>query len=80
MLFLAVVALVMPALFQLTLLGSLQPTGTRIEHLSLWVAAVLLASYLSSFIFMFRTHRSVFRGERFATPTICGDLILYTAN
>src|SRR5437762_3116428 len=70
MLFLAVVALVMPALFQLTLLGSLQPTGTRIEHLSLWVAAVLLASYLSSFIFMFRTHRSVFRGERFATPTI----------
>jgi Ca2+:H+ antiporter len=70
MLFLAVVALVMPALFQLTLLGSLRPTGTRIEHLSLWVAAVLLACYLSSFIFMFRTHHSVFRGERFATPTI----------
>jgi Ca2+:H+ antiporter len=70
MLFLAVVALVMPALFQLTLLGSLRPTGTRIEHLSLWVAAVLLACYLSSFIFMFRTHHSVFRGESFATPTI----------
>jgi Ca2+:H+ antiporter len=70
MLFLAVVALVMPALFQLSVVGSLQSTGKKIEHLSLAVAAVLLASYLCSFIFMFRTHRSVFRGERFVTPTI----------
>jgi Ca2+:H+ antiporter len=70
MLFVGVVALVMPALFQLSVLGSLKPTGKKIEHLSLWVAGVLLASYFSSFIFMFRTHRSVFRGERFAIPTI----------
>src|SRR5438132_8799562 len=70
MLFLAVVALVMPALFQLSVVGSLQSTGNKIEHLSLWVALVLLASYFCSFIFMFRTHRSVFRGERFMTPSI----------
>ena len=70
MLFLAVVALVMPALFQLSVVGSLESSGRKIEHLSLWVALVFLASYLCSFIFMFRTHRSVFRGERFMTPSI----------
>jgi Ca2+:H+ antiporter len=70
MLFLAAIALVLPALFQLSVLGELQSTGTKIEHLSLWVAIVLLACYFCSFIFMFRTHRSVFRGERFKTPTI----------
>lgn len=70
MLFLGVVALVMPALFQLSVFGTLQPTGVRIERLSLWTAGVLLLSYFSSLIFMFRTHRSLFRGESFVTPRI----------
>ena len=68
MLFLAVVALVMPAIFQLTVFGSLEANGLRIEHLSLWVAGVLLLSYLASLVFMLDTHRSLFRGEAQSRP------------
>jgi Ca2+:H+ antiporter len=64
MLFLAVAALVMPAIFQLSIFGSLEATGLRIERLSLWAAGVLLMSYAASLIFMLKTHRSLFRGER----------------
>src|SRR5205823_13435846 len=70
MLFLAVVALVMPALFQFSVSGTLESTGLKIERLSLWTSVVLLLSYLSSFIFIFRTHRSIFRGASFETPSI----------
>jgi Ca2+:H+ antiporter len=63
MLFLAVVALVMPAVFQLSIFGSLEARGARIEHLSLWTAVVLLLSYMASLIFILKTHRSLFRGE-----------------
>jgi Ca2+:H+ antiporter len=63
MLFLAVVALVMPALFQLSAFGSLGSSGPRIEHLSFWAAGILLASYASSLIFMLNTHRRLFRGD-----------------
>jgi Ca2+:H+ antiporter len=70
MLLLAVVALVMPALFQLSVLGELQSSGVKIEHLSLWTAIVLLSSYAASFIFMFRTHHSIFRGEAVASGRI----------
>jgi Ca2+:H+ antiporter len=66
MLLLAVVGLVMPALFQLSVLGKLQSSGVKIEHLSLWTAVVLLLSYGASFVFMFRTHHSIFRGEALA--------------
>ncbi|MGH9771869.1 MAG: calcium/proton exchanger [Candidatus Acidiferrales bacterium] len=70
MLFLAVVALVMPAIFQLSVFGSLEATGARIERLSLWTAAVLLLSYLGSLVFVFRTHRGLFRVERASPPRI----------
>lgn len=70
MLLLAVVGLVMPALFQLSVLGKLQPSGVKIEHLSLWTALVLLLSYAASFVFMFRTHHSIFRGEAAASGRI----------
>ncbi|MDE3179755.1 MAG: cation transporter, partial [Acidobacteriota bacterium] len=70
MLFLAVVALVMPALFQFSVFGSLEATGARIERLSLWAAAILLASYLASLVFMLRTHRSLFRVGNVLPPTI----------
>jgi Ca2+:H+ antiporter len=69
MLFLGVVALVMPALFQLSVFGSLEASGTRIQHLSLWVSGVLLASYVASLVFILRTHRSLFRGEARQHPT-----------
>ncbi|MBI4164179.1 MAG: calcium/proton exchanger [Acidobacteria bacterium] len=62
MLFLAVVALVMPALFELAVFGKLEEHGEVIERLSFWTAAVLLVSYFASLIFTFRTHKDVFRG------------------
>ena len=63
MLFLAVVALVMPALFQLLVFGAVQARGIRIEHLSLSVAGILLLSYAASLVFILNTHRNLFRGE-----------------
>ena len=60
MLFLAAIALVMPAVFDLTLFGTLERTTPAIEQLSLLVALVLLATYLSSLVFSLRTHRSLF--------------------
>jgi Ca2+:H+ antiporter len=62
MLFLAVVALVMPAIFDLAVFGRLEETGEAIERLSLWTAGVLLISYGASLVFTFRTHKDVFRG------------------
>ena len=70
MLFLAVVALVMPALFQMSVFGSLKASGARIENLSLWAAGVLLFSYFCSLIFMFRTHRRLFNQNRATPPSI----------
>ncbi len=54
MLFLAVVALVMPAIFDLAVFGKLEETGAVIERLSFWTAAVLLISYAASLIFTCR--------------------------
>ncbi len=70
MLFLAVVALVMPAIFGLAVFGKLQQTGEAIERLSLCAAVVLLLSYFASLVFVFRTHRSLFRAEVPYDPTI----------
>jgi Ca2+:H+ antiporter len=60
MLFLATVALVMPALFSFAIFGSLQGTGVTIEDISLLVAVVLIASYLASLVFSLKTHRAIF--------------------
>jgi len=70
MLFLAVVALVVPALFQLSVFRSFEATGRRIEYLSFWTAVVLLIVYGGSLVFMFRTHRSLFRGAILANPVL----------
>ncbi len=76
MLFLAVVALVMPALFQLSAspqlspLNSPSPSGLSVDRLSLWTAVVLLIVYAASLVFMFRTHRNLFRGAGFASPVL----------
>ena len=82
MLFLAVVALVMPALYDLTVFGSLKQTGATIERLSFWTALVLLASYAASLLFTFRTHRSLFGGEvenpRVRQSTAVGILVVTT--
>jgi Ca2+:H+ antiporter len=68
MLMIAVAALVMPAVFNLTLFGTLQHGDVNLEHLSLWTSGVLILLYLLNLLFVFRTHRAVFepsqhRGE-----------------
>jgi Ca2+:H+ antiporter len=70
MLLLAMTALVMPAVFQLVSGGGLPLPGTeavdfgsKVEHLSLAVAIVLMISYLAGLYFSLRTHRDVFNPE-----------------
>jgi Ca2+:H+ antiporter len=67
MLLLALAALIAPALFQLIHGGGLPGVGeervdfgSELEHLSLGVALVLLASYAAGLWFSLKTHRAVF--------------------
>jgi Ca2+:H+ antiporter len=60
MLFLAVAALVMPAVFDLAVYGSLRHQDSRIEQLSLWTSGVLIVIYGISFIFALKTHKALF--------------------
>jgi len=63
MLFLAVSALVLPAVFDLSVYGNLTHAGERIEQLSLWTSGVLIAIYGVSFLFVLKTHRGLFVPE-----------------
>ena len=56
MLFIAVVALVMPAVFSLGVFGELREHSARIEKLSLWTSVVLIVVYLLSLRFAFGTN------------------------
>jgi Ca2+:H+ antiporter len=67
MLFLALAALILPALFQLVHGGGLPGVGDErvdfgsdLEKLSFGVAIVLLASYAAGLLFSLKTHRAVF--------------------
>src|SRR4051794_6119511 len=67
MLLLAAVALVMPAIFELVEgTGLPQPGAERVhydstvEHLSLYVALVLMATYAAGLVFSLKTHRDLF--------------------
>jgi Ca2+:H+ antiporter len=71
MLLLAAVALVMPAIFELIAGKSLPLPGDEIrnypsdvEHLSLAVAIVLMATYAGGLLFSLKTHRSLFNPDR----------------
>lgn len=57
MLFLAVVALVMPAVVDLVSFGSLKAHPAEIDRLSLWTSIVLLIVYAAGLVFSFRTRR-----------------------
>jgi Ca2+:H+ antiporter len=70
MLFLAVVALVTPAVFNLVAYGELQHKGETVEKLALWTSIVLVAIYGASFVMTFRTHRAWFRGEAHGEATV----------
>jgi Ca2+:H+ antiporter len=61
MLVMAVIGLMVPALFVYTLPG--HPTSAddaRVEALSLWVAAILIGVYIAGLAFSLITHRDVF--------------------
>jgi Ca2+:H+ antiporter len=67
MLLLAVVALLMPALFQLVHGGGLPAVGEErldfgsdLENLSLGISIVLIASYAFGLLFSLRTHKAIF--------------------
>ncbi len=53
MLFIAVVALVTPAVFDLAVYGQLRETGPRVEQLSLWTCVVLVVLYALGLAFTF---------------------------
>ena len=61
MLFLAVVALVMPAVFDLTLYGTLEARPPAIDRLSLDTAIVLIVAYAGSLVYAFTADRDLFR-------------------
>jgi Ca2+:H+ antiporter len=61
MLFLAVVALVMPAVFDLSLYGTLEAHPKAIDRLSFWTALVLIGAYGGSLIYAFTSQRDLFR-------------------
>ena len=63
MLFIAVAALVMPAVFDLGVFGTLKHEGPEVQVLSMWTGGVLIAIYLASFVFMMKTHKHAFRLE-----------------
>jgi Ca2+:H+ antiporter len=61
MLFLAVVALVMPAVVDLVSFGSLQAHPEEIDRLSFWTSIVLLLVYVAGLVFSFRYSRDPLR-------------------
>jgi len=61
MLTLAVIALVMPELYNLFVFGtSSPPPSVTVEQMSLLIAAILLVAYLGGLVFSLHTHRDVF--------------------
>ncbi len=61
MLFLGVVALVMPAVFDLSIHGSLSARPPEIDRLSFWSALILIGAYVGSLIYAFTAQRDLFR-------------------
>ncbi len=62
-LMIAVAALVMPAVFNLTLFGTLEHHDMKLQNISLWTSGVLIALYLLNMFFVFRTHRASFAAQ-----------------
>jgi Ca2+:H+ antiporter len=61
MLFLAVVALVMPAVFDLAVYGSLTAQPEVLDTLSLWTAIVLMAAYAGNLVYSFTAQHDLLR-------------------
>jgi len=52
----------MPAVFDLTVFGSLAPRPPAIYYLSIGTSVLLIVAYVSSLIYAFRTNRGLLRG------------------
>jgi Ca2+:H+ antiporter len=61
MLFLAVVALVMPAVFDLAVYGNLRARPAALDRLSFWTALILILAYAGNLIYAFTAQRDLFR-------------------
>ena len=84
-LFLGVVALVMPAVFDLAIYGNLAAHPAALDRLSFWSAIILIGAYGGSLIYAFTAHRDLFRSEpaahdgpAFSTAGAVGVLALGT--
>jgi Ca2+:H+ antiporter len=85
MLFLAIVALVMPALVALVSYGSLEAHPEAIDRLSFWSSIVLLGVYAAGLVFAFKSKRDPLRahpgeehGPRLPLPWALGLLAAAT--
>jgi Ca2+:H+ antiporter len=63
MLFLGVVALVMPAVFDLAIYGTLTAHPAALDRLSFWSALILIGAYGGSLVYAFTAHRDLFRPD-----------------
>ena len=70
MLFLSVAALVMPAVFDLAVFGTLEEGPAVVENISLIVAGVLMFVYLASLVFELRTHKRLFTTVGHGEPAV----------
>ena len=61
MLFLAVVALVVPAVFDLSLYGTLAARPPALDRLSFWSAVVLIVAYVGNLVYAFTAQRDLLR-------------------
>jgi Ca2+:H+ antiporter len=69
LLFLAVVALVVPAVFDLTFFGTLNARPPAIYRLSLCSAVVLIAAYAGNLVYAFTAQRDLLRSSERGTET-----------
>lgn len=67
-LFLAVAGLIMPAVYDMTVLGSLDKSSLALDELSLATALVLLTVYVAGLVFSLKTH-----AEAFTATHVDGD-------
>src|SRR5207249_6721491 len=75
MLLIAVAGMVMPAVYDLMVLGSLTQNSPALESLSVLTAIVLLLAYVAGLIFSLRTHSDIFtevdaQREQHETPEL----------
>src|SRR3954469_11053895 len=64
MLFLGVVALVMPAVFDLSLFGTLTAQPAALNRLSFWSAWILMGAYAGSLVYAFTAQRDLFHPDK----------------